>query len=313
MATQHTILTPNLTSVDDNGDNTATLVIEPLHTGYGMTLGNSLRRVLLSSIAGAAVIAVKIEGATHEFTTVPGVQEDIVDIILNLKRVRLNVFVDDKPVLLRISKKGSGPVTSGDIEKSADVEIVNPDLVIANLDDKASFSADILVESGRGYVTVEERQEKVPSDMITIDALYSPVTRVRYKVENTRVGQITNLDKLVLTVTTDGTISPEDAFEEANAILRAQYDTLAGQTTVVTAQAQKPVIEEAPVATEPSELMTPIEDLGLSARTTNALINNDIHNVNDLVNLTDADLKELKGFGSKALDEVQNKISELSL
>jgi DNA-directed RNA polymerase subunit alpha len=172
-----------------------------------------------------------------------------------------------------------------------------------------------LLSKVEATLTVEERQESVPSDMIAIDALYSPVTRVRYNVESTRVGQITNLDKLVISIKTDGTISPKDAFEEANAILKSQYEALAGQTTVATSQVDRtpaaPVVAE--VADDGSELNTSIEDLGLSARTTNALINNEIHTVSDLISLTDSDLKELKGFGNKAMEEVQDKISELSL
>lgn len=313
MTNQHTILTPNLVDLEKQDDNTATLTIEPLHTGYGTTLGNSLRRVLKGSIAGSAISAFKVEGVNHEFTTIDGVVEDVVDIMLNLKRVRV-VSHADEPVIVRLSKKGPGPVVAGDIKTTADVEIVTPEQVIANLNGKAELNMDILIESGRGYLTVEERQEPVPSDMIAVDALFSPVARVRYNVENTRVGQITNLDKLILTITTDGSISPQDAFEEANAILQSQYAALAGQTKVETVQVQRQTEEpQVEVEEASNELMTSIEDLGLSARTTNALINNDIQTVNDLISLTDTDLKELKGFGSKAMDEVQDKISELSL
>lgn len=308
---KHAIHTPNLSQIDEHSERSATFVIEPLHTGYGMTLGNSLRRVLLSSIAGAAVKAFKIEGVSHEFTDVEGVKEDVVDIMLNLKQIRFRVF-SDEPQTLRIEKKAKGVVTAKDIKTTADVEIVNPEQVIATIDTaKKSFIMDILVETGRGYLTVEELGEDKPSDMIAVDALFSPVTRVRYKVENTRVGQITNLDKVSITVDTDGSITPKEAFEEASAILVAQYQALAGQTTVATVPAETPSTQDE--AEEPSELMTPIEDLNLSARTTNALINNDIHNVNDLVTLNDTELKDLKGFGSKALEEVQQKLSELEL
>jgi DNA-directed RNA polymerase subunit alpha len=310
-----TIHTPGLVSVDEHSAQSATFTIEPLHTGYGMTLGNSLRRVLLSSIAGAAVTSFKIEGATHEFTTIPGVKEDIVDIMLNLKGIRFRVFGDDSHGL-RITKKGKGPVLAKDIETNADVEIVNPDHVIATIeDDKANFVMDLAIETGRGYRTIEEVTSRKASDMIAVDAVFSPVQRVRYKVENTRVGQMTDLDKLLITIDTDGSITPRDAFEEAAAILVNQYTALAGQTRVevaapLTANGDGLVGGE---NDEPTELMTSIEDLNLSARTTNALINNDIHTLKDLFSLSDAELRELKGFGSKALDEVKEKLAELEL
>jgi DNA-directed RNA polymerase subunit alpha len=306
---------PGVVNVTDDGDSAATFSIEPLHSGYGMTLGNSLRRVLLSSIAGAAVTGFKVDGASHEFATLPHVKEDLVEIILNLKGVRFRVF-SDEPQTVRLAKKGKGIVTAKDIAVNADVEVVNPDHVIATLDgDKANFAMDVVVEKGRGYRTVEEvSTRKVISDMIAIDAIFSPVLRVRYKVENTRVGQMTDLDKLIISVETDGSITPKDAFEEASAILVNQYTALAGQTRVETS---------APAATlgdgslsgsggdDSPVLMTSIEDLNLSARTTNALVNNDIHTLKDLFALSDAELRDLKGFGSKALDEVKEKMAEM--
>lgn len=309
------IHTPGLVSVDEHGKRSATFTIEPLHTGYGMTLGNSLRRVLLSSIAGAAVTSFKIEGATHEFTTLPGVKEDIVDIMLNLKQIRFRVFGSDLHNL-RIAKKGKGIVTAKDISTDADVEIVNPEQVIAAIDDdKANFVMDLVVETGRGYRTIEEGTSKKASDMIAVDAIFSPVQRVRYNVENTRVGQITDLDKLLITISTDGSISPKDAFEEAAAILVNQYTALAGQTRIEVSAPLTPAGEGNGISDddEPTELMTSIEDLNLSARTTNALINNDIHTLKDLFSLSDAELRELKGFGGKALDEVKEKLAELEL
>ncbi|HEX6462742.1 MAG TPA: DNA-directed RNA polymerase subunit alpha [Candidatus Saccharimonadales bacterium] len=304
-----TIHNPTLASVDEHSATSATFVVEPLHTGYGMTLGNSLRRVLLSSIQGAAITAFKIEGVTHEFTTVKGVKEDVVDIMLNLKLVHLRMH-SDEPQTLRLEKKGAGPVTAGDITTNADVEVVNADAIICTIDDpKGSIVMDLVVDSGRGYRTIEESGEKRPvSDMIAIDAVFSPVQRVRYKVENTRVGQSTDLDKLILTIDTDGSMTPGEAFEEAAAILINQYTALAGSTRVQAG----PTIGAQP-DDDAGELMTPIEDLGLSARTTNALINNDIRTINDLVTLGDADMRELKGFGSKALDEVREKLAEMEL
>lgn len=312
------IHTPGLVKVDDHSATSATFAVEPLHSGYGMTLGNSLRRVLLASIAGAAVTSFKIEGATHEFTTIPGVKEDVVDIMLNLKGIRFRVYGDDAQTL-RITKKGKGTVTAKDIAVNADVEVVNPDHVIATIDDdKADFVMDLVVETGRGYRTIEEITAKKASDMIALDAIFSPVLRVRYKVENTRVGQATDLDKLLLTIDTDGSITPTEAFEEAAAILVNQYTALAGKTRVA---AGEPLVagntdggnSVGNSDDEPTLLNIPVEDLNLSARTTNALINNDIHTIKDLFSLSDAELRDLKGFGSKALDEVKDKLAELEL
>lgn len=308
------IHTPGIVSTDDHSKTSATFTIEPLHSGYGMTLGNSLRRVLLSSIAGAAVTSFKIEGATHEFTTVKGVKEDVVAIMQNLKGLRFRVF-SDEPQTVRIVKSGAGAVTGKDIQTNADVEVVNPERVIATIDDaKAKLTVDIVVEKGRGYRTIEEGTAKKASDFIAVDAVFSPVLRVRYKVENTRVGQMTDLDKLLLTVDSDGSITPREAFEEAAAILVNQYTALAGQTRVEASEALTPSGSAAAKGDdEPAELMTSIEDLNFSARTTNALINNDIHTLKDLFALSDSELRELKGFGSKALDEVKDKMAELEL
>ncbi|MFY9227773.1 MAG: DNA-directed RNA polymerase subunit alpha [Candidatus Microsaccharimonas sp.] len=300
---------PALASVEEHSSTSASFVIEPLHAGYGNTLGNSLRRVLLSSIKGGAIVAFRIEGVSHEFTTVPGIKEDVVDIMLNLKNVKLKVS-SDEPIELRLEKKGTGTITAADIKTSADVEVINPNQVIATIDDpKKSIVMDLVVESGRGYETIEEASaNRIHSDMVALDAVYSPVLRVRYKVDSTRVGQETNLDKLQLNVETDGSISPREAFEEASAILVNQYTALAGSTTVEAAPALGQDAEE-----ESNELNTPIEELNLSARTANALINNEIRTVRDLVTLSEQDLRELKGFGSKALDEVKDKLAELEI
>jgi len=300
---------PALSTVEEASANVATFVIEPMQAGYGNTLGNSLRRVLLSSIRGGSIVAFRVEGASHEFTTIDGMKEDVVDIMLNLKNVNLIVHTDE-PIELRLEKKGSGPVTAKDIKVSADVEIVNPEQVIATIDDpKTSIVMDLVVEAGRGYRTIEDSSiGRLHSDMIALDAVFSPVLRVRYKVDATRVGQETNLDRLRLTVETNGATSPKDAFEEAAAILVNQYTALAGSTAVEAAPALGQTAEE-----DPNELNTPIEDLNLTARTANALVNNDIRTVQDLVTLTEQDLRELKGFGSKALDEVKDKLAELEI
>lgn len=311
------IHTPTLSSVKDHDERTATFIVEPLQSGYGMTLGNSLRRVLLSSIGGASVTGFRVDGISHEFTAIPGIKEDVVAIMLNLKQIRFRVF-SEEPQTISLSKKGKGVVKAKDLTLNADVEVVNPDQPIATIDDpKAALGMEIMVEAGRGYRALDERGiGRHISDMIALDALFTPVLRVRYKVENTRVGQITDLDKLLLTITTDGSITPREAFEEAAAILVSQYSALAGQTRVETAGALTDSGEAGEIgeeSEEPAELMTSIEDLNLSARTTNALINNDIHTIKDLLSLSEAELRDLKGFGNKALDEVKEKMAELEL
>ena len=303
------IYNPALANVEKISATTATFDISPLHPGYGNTLGNSLRRVLLSSIKGAGVVAFKIEGATHEYATIDGIKEDVVDIMLNIKNIRFKTY-SDEPVEVRLEKKGAGVVTAGDIAKNSDAEVVNPEQVICTIDDKSkTLVIDFVVENGCGYQTVEDSSAKrVHSDMIAVDTIFSPVMRVRYKVEATRVGQDSNLDKLLITVETNGAISPSEAFEQAAAILVNQYSALAGSTVVESAPALGQNDDD-----EKSELNTPIEELNLSARTANALINNEIRTVHDLVTLSEQDLRELKGFGSKALDEVNEKIAELEI
>ncbi len=304
---------PALVAVDNASATSSTFVVEPLQNGYGMTLGNSLRRVLLSSISGAAITSFKVEGASHEFTTIKGVKEDVVAIMLNLKSLRFRVYGDDAQTL-RIVKKGKGAVTGKDIQVNADVEVVNQNQVIATVDDdSASFVMDIIVETGRGYRTIEESTAKKQSDFIALDAIFSPVLRVRYKVEKTRVGQVIDLDRLVLTVDTDGTITPSDAFEEAAAILVNQYTALAGKTRLPMQEVSAKGEAAESGSDESALLNTSIEDLNLTARTTNALINNDIHTIQDLFALSDSELRDLKGFGSKALDEVKDKLAELEL
>lgn len=300
----------NLAEINELSKNSAEFVIRPLFYGYGNTLGNSLRRVLLSSIKGAAITSFSIEGASHEYTAVPGIREDVVDIMLNLKNVRLKSH-NDEPVEVSFEVKAKdvkdGTVTAGDIKLPSDIELGNPDQIICHIDDpNFTLKMRIIIETGRGYLTIEKSAtDRIHSEMIALDAVFSPVLRVRYKVENTRVGQDMNYQQLTLTVDTDGTITPKEAFEEAAAILVNQYTALAGGTTVESAPA--PGVE---TEADDSELSLPIEELGLSARTANALINNDIKTVRDLVSLSEVDLKDLKGFGSKALDEVK-KLTEL--
>ena len=306
-----------LAEVKELGENSAEFVIRPLYYGYGNTLGNSLRRVLLSSVKGAAITAFSIEGTTHEFTAIPGIREDVVDIMLNLKNIRFKCHTD-APVELTLEikgdkqseKDGDKRVVAGDIKLPAEVEVANPNQVICHIDDpKYTLKMHMIVETGRGYLTIERAsEERVHSDMIAVDAVFTPVLRVRYKVENTRVGQDTNLQQLTLTVDTDGTLTPREAFEEAAAILVNQYTALAGSTRVESTPAPGSNAED-----DDSGLLLPIEELNLSARTANALLNNDIRTIRDLVMLSESDLKDLKGFGSKALDEVKEKLTELNI
>jgi DNA-directed RNA polymerase subunit alpha len=306
-----------LAEVKEISKTQAEFVVRPLYYGYGNTLGNSLRRVLLSSVKGAAITAFSVEGVTHEFTTIPGVREDVVDIMLNLKNIRFKMHTD-APVELTLEMKGANQsekdgekrVVAGDIKLPAEVEIANPNQTICHIDDpKYTLKMHFVVESGRGYLTIDQASEsRLHSDMIAIDAVFTPVLRVRYKVENTRVGQDTNLQQLSLTVETDGTITPKEAFEEAAAILINQYTALAGSTRLESTPAPGTGNDD-----DDSGLMMPIEDLDLSARTANALINNDIRIIRDLVTLSETDLKDLKGFGQKALDEVKQKLTELNI
>ena len=303
----NTILKPAVTSVKELAQNSSVLTIEPLASGYGQTLGNSLRRVLLSSIEGSAITAFKIDGVGHEFTTIPGVKEDVLEIMLNLKSVALDSHKDE-PVEYTVRKKG-GVLTAADLAGSADFDVVDDSQVIATIDDpNHELVLTIVVERGRGYQTIEESSaHRLHSDMIAVDAPFSPVRRVRYAVEKTRVGDNVDLDKLVITVDTDGSITPNDAFEQAAAILVNQYKAIAGQTVVADAE---------PAATAESDdatgmLSMSIEELGMSARTTNALISNNINTVGDLVSLTDDELEDLKGFGAKAKEEVKARVAEL--
>jgi DNA-directed RNA polymerase subunit alpha len=298
---------PELKLVSE-ADNKATFAIEPLYTGYGMTLGNSLRRVLLSSLGGAAVTAVKIDGVTHEFSSIDGVKEDVVEIILNLKKLRFRVF-DDEPQMLTLTASGKGPVMASSIKMNAAVELVNGEQLIATIDNaKTKLSMEIKVEKGRGYVPVEQREnEKLEVNMIAVDALYSPIQRVRYNVENTRVGQMTDLDRLVVEIETDGTTSPQDAIKQAAEILVEHFQVIAGQMV------SHGVADKVSDNREDGLAKLSVEEINLSPRTTNALLNNDIRTVKSLLGYSPAELRDLKGFGAKAYDEVKEKLEELGL
>jgi len=301
----HEIHLPEIKTISEE-KNKAIFAIEPLYPGYGMTIGNSLRRVILSSLAGAAVTAVKIDGVAHEFSTIPNVKEDVIQIILNLKQLRVKLHSDEEYLTLSANK--AGEVTAKDIKGNSNVEIANPELKIATLDNKnAKLEMEIRVERGRGFVPIEKREnEKLGVGMIAIDALYAPIKRVRYNVEKTRVGQMTDLDKLIIEIETDGTVSPREALEQSSEILVEHFMVLTGKETITRKQN-----EEVEVTGDDGATKILIEEINLSPRTTNALLNNEIKTVEDVIRLKDSELRQLKGFGAKAYDEVKEKIIEL--
>lgn len=247
---ENILLPSKITFEPGSHEHEAILVVEPCYFGYGTTLGNALRRVLLSSLPGAAVTAVKIKGVTHEFSSLENVKEDVLEIILNIKALRMKVHVDE-PVKLTLKKKGTGDVLAKDIDANADVEIVNPDTKIATItDDNFEFEMDLIVERGRGFRPTEERKSEGELGLIAVDAVFSPVRNVAYKVEATRVGEITNYDKLVMTIETDGTITPQDAVAESGKILM-DYFTLISPDTLDETPASEAQEEE--LSPEPAE------------------------------------------------------------
>jgi len=286
-------------------------VVEPLDRGFGVTLGNSLRRVLLSSIPGAAVTSVKIEGVLHEFSTIPGVVEDVTQIILNLKELTLKLHTD-KPKLLRLEARGKREVTAGDIQPDPDVEILNPDLHIATLDSKnARLAMEIVVERGKGYVPAEQhRKSEHVIGVIPVDSIFSPIQKVNYIVEDTRVGHSSNYDRLTLEIWTNGAIRPDEAVREASRILIDHFKLFAGMAE----EASVPSRQEARVDSQLSRLYAmPIEELELSVRPYNCLKRAGIHTVGDLVSRTEEEIISVKNFGRKSLDEVKEKLATLGL
>ena len=291
--------------------------IEPFERGFGTTVGNSLRRVLLSSLEGSAVTAIKVKGAEHEFTTIPGVREDLTDIVLNVKNlvVELN---GEEPRSMRLAAQGPGEVTADLIEADTNVTIHNKDLVIATLTDEVAFEMEIRVDNGRGYVPaaeqIDEDADEQEIGLIPIDSIFSPVQRVRYNVENTRVGQKTNYDKLTMEIWTDGTVTPEMALVEAGKILRkhlnpfVQYFEVGEERVSVEAAAAAGVDEELI-----RKLEMPISDLDLSVRASNCLESARIETVGQLVTQTDSTLLKLRSFGRTSLREVKRKLLDIEL
>jgi DNA-directed RNA polymerase subunit alpha len=291
-------------------------VIEPFERGFGTTVGNSLRRILLSSIEGASVVGIKIKGAQHEFTALPGVMEDVTDIVLNIKNLVVRME-GDEPRTMRLAARGPGEITAELIEADTAITILNKEMVIATLTDKVEFEMEIRVAKGRGYVPAAEQYNKAEEQeigLIPTDAIYSPVQRVRFKVEETRVGQKTNYDKLVFDIWTNGTITPELALVEAAKILRKHLNPFvqyfeAGEDRVSHEAAKAASVDEELIR----KLTMPISELDLSVRASNCLESARIQTVADLVTKTDADLLKVRSFGKTSLREVKKKLQDISL
>lgn len=285
-------------------------VVEPLERGYGITLGNGLRRILLSSLPGTAVTSVFIEGVLHEFSTVPGVVEDVVDIVLNLKKLLVKIF-SDEPVTIRIEASEPGLVTAGDIITDASVEVLNPDLPIATLQENARLNMEITVAKGRGYVTAERNKEgDQPIGLIPVDSIFTPVSKVNYQVEPTRVGQVADYDKLVLEVWTDGTITPDDAVSLAAKIMIEHMKLFTDLTESV---------EDVEIMVEKEEenidrlMEMTIEELDMSVRSYNCLKRAGINTVAELTRKSEEDMMKVRNLGKKSLQEVKEKLAALGL
>ena len=289
----------------------ARFVIGPMENGYGITLGNALRRVLLSSMHGAAVVSMRVSDVHHEFSTIPHVKEDMTQLILNVKQIRLQMHSDDtEPAYLRIEVKGEGVVTAGDLECPSDVDIINPDLYLFTVDsDDAEVEIELTVQKGKGYSPAEER-EKLPIGEIPVDAIFSPIRKVGYEVQRARVGQLTNFDRLIMEVWTDGTIRPQEALTEAASIL-------VNHLTLVANIEEKASEEEAEEEGIPSRVYDMlIEDLDLNVRVYNCLKRTGITNVGEVLERLakgDEDMMNIRNFGPKSLDELKSKLRERGL
>ncbi|MBE3585298.1 DNA-directed RNA polymerase subunit alpha [Desulfofundulus thermocisternus] len=302
---------PKIECVESSPDNTyAKFVVEPLERGYGITLGNSLRRILLSSLPGAAVTSVKIEGVLHEFSTIPGVREDVTDIILNLKNLCLKLHTDEEKIL-RIEASGEGEVKAGDIIHDQDVEILNPDLHIATLASNGRLFMEITVAKGRGYVPAERNKKgEHVIGVIPVDSVFTPVRKVNYTVENTRVGQRTDYDKLTLEVWTDGSIRPDEATSLSAKILGEHLRLFIGLTETVK---DVEIMVEKEEEKKNKILEMTIEELDLSVRSYNCLKRAGINTVEELIQRNEEDMMKVRNLGKKSLEEVINKLSELGL
>lgn len=304
---------------DAISNNHVVFTMSPLPTGYGMTIGNALRRALLSSLPGASVTGVKIEGVTHEYSTIPGVKDSVLDIVLNLKLLDIKK-TSKEPSKIKLEVSKAGKITAKDIQCPSDVEILNTDLYITTLEKGSKLKMELRVEKGVGYIPAHQKQkEEDDPNMIVVDAVYSPVRKVRFEVEATRVGQMTDLDKLTLEIMTNGTVSPEDALKFSSNVLKSYFDLFNIENIMVENEfmsdiqsiVQKEQEEEAKKPQQ--ESYTPIEILGFSPRTLNALINGGIGSIEQLSKCTESKLSNLRGFGKKALNEVKDALEKKNL
>jgi DNA-directed RNA polymerase subunit alpha len=287
----------------------ATVIAEPLERGFGLTLGNALRRVLLSSLQGAAVTSAQIEGVLHEFSSIPGVREDVTDIVLNIKSIALRMH-GEGPKRMRLKADGPGEVRAGQIETGHDIEIMNPELVLCTLDQGAKLSVEFTVHAGKGYVPASQnRAEDAPIGLIPVDALFSPVRKVSYKVENTRVGQVTDYDKLSMHIETNGAVTPEDAVAIAARILQDQLQLFINFE-------EPRAAEKEGTAVEPpfnKNLLRKVDELELSVRSANCLKNDNIVYIGDLVQKTEAEMLRTPNFGRKSLNEIKEVLAQMGL
>ena len=305
----HEFLKPNVISVDNVDLTHARVTLEPLERGFGYTLGTALRRILLSSMSGAAVTEVRIENVLHEYSSIPGVQEDVIEVLLNLKNLAVRMHNRTETVL-RVSKKGSGTMTAGDIQLDHDVEVVNPNHVIANLSEEGELSMEITVTTGRGYEVVDisnASEETREVGVLKLDASYSPVRRVSYSVENARVEQRTDLDKLVIDIETNGTIDPEDAVRRAATILHEQISVFVQLEE--TARSAGDIAEE---QIDPLLLRT-VDDLELTVRSANCLKAENIYYIGDLIQRTEVELLKTPNLGKKSLTEIKDVLASRGL
>jgi len=302
---------PNIECVEtDDKRNYAKFICEPLERGYGMTIGNSLRRILLSSLPGAAITSVRINGVVHEFSTVPGVVEDVPEIIVNLKGVRLKVF-DNEEKIIRINHKGAGEITAGDIETDGTVEILNPELHIATTSASCDLHMEMTVNKARGYNVAEKnKKDNSPIDVLSIDSIFTPVKKVNYTVENTRVGQMVDYDKLTIEVWTDGSLKPFEALSLAAKVMVGHLELFIDLSE--TAKNTQVMVEKEESKKE-KVLEMPIEELELSVRSYNCLKRAGIATVEDLANKSQEDMMKVRNLGKKSLDEVTNKLIALGL
>ncbi len=300
---------PSVEAIGEQVANRQSFAIGPLEPGFGHTIGNSLRRVLLSSIPGAAITMVRFDEALHEFDTIPGVTEDVTDIILNLKDIVLTSLADE-PVTIRVDVRGPAVITAGDIQCPSEVEILNKDLVIAHVNGKGRLAVDLTVDQGKGYVSSDRDSGSRTIGVVPIDAVYSPVRRVMFDVQPTRVEQSTNYDKLVLDIETDGTITPRDALASAGATLRSLVDLIASLSEEPKGLELGEVIQSSAIS---PDLDIAIEDLDLSERPRNCLKRAQVNTIGELLSKTEDDLLNITNFGQKSLDEVKQKLDERGL